>query len=813
MFAKAKWIWDKSSPCGYNEYRRFKTSFNITSGEFGEINSRGSLTLLISADALYQAWLNGKIIGHGPAKSAAGRRSVDTYEIGHLACAGNNTLEILVLSIGCGIMTYCLGDAGLIFELCQGKKILCSSGGQTLVRVENERNKFAVRRWILPCIEDVNAAGNPVKFAKAKVVSRKQELYPRRVPLPSRMSVSPEKIVHAERVRFPNFSVSFRLKQYLVSEKEKILHNPFNTPAWIVTDIVSSTDQEIRFTPSMGSVAWYFEGRKLFTGSGWIQWDPLKSNPVIRLKKGSNRLIGMHVTDHFEDINLSGFSERVLKFKNPFGEGAFQVIPMDEINAPKEEDVTKLDFDSLRSRMCRMDEKHTMVCGNFQDLVYGAETYHLDEKSYANATSAPLSSPIELPASKGDKDFRIILDLGSVHLGWFAFEVEGAENSELIFSFFEGLDYGPPLRFQWAPGCNNAVRYRLKGGMQDFESFLPYGIRYIAVHYSGKKPARISNIRILSANCGSRRNGTFVSSDSELNKIFEICAQTLISGVDDTYTDCPTFEQVNWNCDNYLSAMADFYITANTEIIRNSILLFAEDREYPGLVRSQYPSAWNNQIPLWSFFWILWCRHYYLMTGDAGFLKKVFPQIRNGIGEALKKIGKNGLMSWGDSWHLVEWAHGRDDDQAINTAEQSGLAAVLVAGAEIAVILGGENAQFANLWKSARQSLVQAINRELWDEKRRAYADSLHDDGTLSPVSSLLTNSAMVYFDVVPESRHDLLFGKILSSDKSLLPVGSPFGLIYVLEALDKEEKVEELFALIRKRWGEMAASGDNTGW
>jgi hypothetical protein len=108
---------------------------------------------------------------------------------------------------------------------------------------------------------------------------------------------------------------------------------------------------------------------------------------------------------------------------------------------------------------------------------------------------------------------------------------------------------------------------------------------------------------------------------------------------------------------------------------------------------------------------------------------------------------------------------------------------------------------------------VKAINRELWDEKRQAYADSLHDDGTLSSVSSLLTNSAMVYFDVVPESRHDLLFGKILRSDKSLLPVGSPFGLIYVLEALDKEEKVEELFALIRKRWGEMAASGDNTVW
>ena len=57
---------------------------------------------MITADAYYQAWLNGRAIGEGPAKSAEGRRSVDTWDIAALVVTGVNELLAVALSLGVG---------------------------------------------------------------------------------------------------------------------------------------------------------------------------------------------------------------------------------------------------------------------------------------------------------------------------------------------------------------------------------------------------------------------------------------------------------------------------------------------------------------------------------------------------------------------------------------------------------------------------------------------------------------------------------------------------------------------------------------
>ena len=98
-----------------------------------EIVSGRGAQFMITADAYYQAWLNGRIVGHGPAKSAEGRRSVDTYDITEHLNNGSNELLVLALGMGVGTEAYCPAEAGLIFELdLVSQKIV--SDGQTEVR-------------------------------------------------------------------------------------------------------------------------------------------------------------------------------------------------------------------------------------------------------------------------------------------------------------------------------------------------------------------------------------------------------------------------------------------------------------------------------------------------------------------------------------------------------------------------------------------------------------------------------------------------------------------------------------------------------
>ncbi|HSI09392.1 MAG TPA: alpha-L-rhamnosidase C-terminal domain-containing protein [Rariglobus sp.] len=749
--SKTRWIWHAGSRGGYHDYNRFRQEF------VGP--KTGSARLLITADAYYQVWLNGQVVGHGPAKSAAGRRSVDAYDVTAFLRPGANVLEVLVLGLGVGTMTHCLGEAGLIFELKSEGEPVVWSGGRTRVRPEAMRRRPTVRRWILPGVEDVDAAAAGVEdWSAATVVESGAQLYARRVSMPLREPVYPQRKVAVDRVELPGFQVGFRLKPALVSAEEAKRHEVFTTPAKVRLMLESPVAQVLRFTPTLGSVKWTFHGKELFPGgSGWRLWGAKEEQVEIRLKKGRNELAGTHGEDHFEHITLAGF------VKKPLQVGALRV----------QKDGTAAGG---------VVEVEPLLFSNPQDLAMGA-----------------LVSP-------SGEVCRTIWDLGAVYYGWIAFEAEGAPGSSLLLSFFEAME---GAKIQWPDGCNNALIYRLAEGRQQFESFFPYGVRYIAMHEIGGE-VQVKNLRLLKASCSAVRQGFVQTGDALLDGIYKISAQSVESGTDDTQTDCPTFEQVNWNFDNRLASIADLLIYGNADITCNSIALFAEEPRRRGLVDSQTPTEWRGRpIPLWSFYWIMWCWDYYWATGDVDFVRSIFPAVAEGIDDALGRIGSRGLFEWPGAWHFVEWAHARDDDHAINTAEQAGLVAALDAAARLALAAG-------ITWErtAARRGLVRAVNRHLWNPARGCYADSLHADGTQSPVSSRLTN-AMVALHGIGGAAWSRRLALDLASEKrdGLLPFGSPLGLYPILELLDRHGQVEAIFRHVRNRWGDMVLAGDGTTW
>jgi hypothetical protein len=746
--SKTRWVWHAGSRDAYHDYQRFRQEFAAPKA--------GPVRLLITADALYQVWLNGQVVGHGPAKSAAGRRSVDTYDVTALVQPGRNVLEVLVLGLGVGTMTYCPGEAGLIFELQTAGRMLAASGARTRVRPEAARQHPTVRRWVLPGVEDVDAAAKTGAWRAATVVESAAHLYPRRVSLPVREPVYPRRLVFEDRVELPNFQVGFRLKPALVSAEEVRRQEEFVAPATVRLTLDSPVAQTLRFTPTLGSLKWTFRGRELLQGgTAWQLWDEKKVQAEIRLKKGRNELVGTHATNFFEHFTLAGYVKAPLRVE------ALQVL--------KEGAAAPVAVEPL-------------LFSNPQDLARGA---------------------MVTPAGSVR---RTIWDLGVVQNGWIAFEAEGPPGSAVLLSFFEAME---GTRIQWPDGCNNGMIYRLAGGRQRFESFFPYGVRYIALHEIGGA-VRVEDLRLLKATCSGVRQGFIQTGDPLLDGIYAISAQSVESGTDDTQTDCPTFEQVNWNFDNRLCSLADLLIQGNANITRNAIALFAEEPRRKGLVDSQTPTEWRKRpIPLWSFNWICWCWDYYWATGDVDFVRKIFPAVTEGIEDALGRIGPLGLFAWPGIWHFTEWAHGRDDDQAINTAEQAGLVAALDAAGRMAKAIGSP-------WqrRAARSGLIRAVNRHLWNPARGCYADSLHDDGKQSPVSSQLTN-AMLALHGIGSATWSRRLALDLARDKrpDLLPIGSPYGLYHILELLDQHGQVEAIFRHVRHRWGDMVRAGDGTTW
>jgi hypothetical protein len=112
-----------------------------------------------------------------------------------------------------------------------------------------------------------------------------------------------------------------------------------------------------------------------------------------------------------------------------------------------------------------------------------------------------------------------------------------------------------------------------------------------------------------------------------------------------------------------------------------------------------------------------------------------------------------------------------------------------------------------------RKTLIEAINRHLWDKKREAYIDSIHDDGKPSEKISQQVNSLAVLYDVAGGKRLEKIRRVPAEPRADMTKVGSPFALFYILEALVKEGCLADVLRIVRERWGEMVEHGATTFW
>jgi len=359
----AEWIWDSSSPHQYCYYAEARRHFEISLEQWKSVHSAGNCRLLITADACYLARLNGRVVGHGPAKSAAGRRSVDTWSITGLLRTGVNELHITVLSLGTGTINACAGAAALIFEVRLPHATIVSDDS-TKIRTDAARNRRTVRRRLLPCTEDVDATGSEQPWVPATVVTRSTEVYHRRVPLPSRAVVVPTRLLRNDWVTVPNVHMSFRTQPYLATEDDCAL---------IVTEAVSAQEQHVELLPSLGAVDWYLDGCKICrTTDNRRDKD---SGGTISLRAGKNRLVGLTRKSLLADVSLVGFAASAIEWQNPFGDGCFQIVPISPHKAANFA-ATMPEVDWKKQPMPTMDPRDSMPWGNVQDVVAYSRHVH-----------------------------------------------------------------------------------------------------------------------------------------------------------------------------------------------------------------------------------------------------------------------------------------------------------------------------------------------------------------------------------------------------------------------------------------------------
>jgi alpha-L-rhamnosidase len=834
---KANWIWDRSGEHPRNHWTCFRRTFTVTS-------EYESAVLSISADTKYVVYLNGEQIGSGPVRGWTSEWYYDQYELNGLK-KGVNVIAVLVNHYGMGTMHYIEGRGGLIAQIDFYNKgqvvgqLLTNERWKTAnhdgfikesVKMSNclswaeiyNANRFD-RDWEQLSFDD--SEWNNSEIIGPYGISPWKELSPRDIPHLTNEPIYPKSVKSLKAVRPVAQHYSIDLKPtFFPGEMDcnsgKIMQG------YLVTVLHSKEESEGIITLTFDA---HSEAKWEFTINGEEYKTQNGNHEKVSLRKGANLLIvdvggffhepTMHLTFDFpEKVNLkTPFKEDHSLF---LGFGPFYSTTQLQIGNPAELAIT---VDHEYSKMKTLSTINEL--GTFKKWAIAIPNDHVctdnvsllsifkdDLKSYPidfqhqNMVLANHSFTYVSPKEKGDTEY--LIDFGKEYLGHIDFEVEASNGT--IFDFFLFESFHQDGRIEHTFSLNNSLRYVARDGRQVYRSFIPRGFRYMLLTIRNlKTPCKIFKIKVDVTTFPTGNVGSFSSSDYLLNQIWKISKHTIRMCAQDTIIDCPAYEQALWTGDSYNISLMNYYTFGNYDLVKRCLRLISKSIYRSPLPESHVPSGWQNVLTAWSILWMMACREYYRYTGDLEFIKEVYPELKLTVHRFQEFMNKDGLIEI-SAWNMLDWAP-MDTEHKIVTHQNALFVDALRQTAYIASILGENEDETKFL--SLADKLKQAINKHLWDEEEKVFVDSIHEDGTPSPIRSVQTNLMVYLTDCAEGKRREILEKYLVNPPENFVQVKSPFVLFFYYQALMGLGENEMILNNIRDIYGYMLENDATTCW
>ncbi len=815
-FASAKWIWkDAESVNSYNNSAVFRRKFEVTDRLSGEID--------LVADSFYRLFVNGEWVADGPARAYPEHCRFDRLKLDRYLKEGKNELEIIVRYFGCGTFHQLPLSAGLLAELRleDGQVIVSDETFQASDMPELRPNtaKNSVQR---PAFEVIDARLGKREWKNAVAGERRFRNFTERdcalltkKPLQFRRfaaasAVSPERKV---------FTFSTRQLYFPGANSENACdHLPFLFAQTIDCDAAC----ELHFMVSQ---------LKLALNGEFIEGDTMK------LRAGRNLVAG-RVDDalrHPKEFTVSYENRPGLRFGNPVDNSEFPALALWEDEATLHPDIP---FMWANRPAQQRKERHEERCAaplaaaNAERLmalcdgkwhVLTASELRLDASAWSFLARRPealatgtVTAPEEMITGTGatrimpvaGKDVELLFDLGEESCGYVEFTLTAPAGTVVDVAAVEYITPSGVVQFT-GTDYRNGLRYICRDGVNCFRSLERRAGRYFFVTLRNlAAPVEFHHLGLIESTYPAVPAGYFESSDARLNRIFDISERTLKLCMEDTFTDCPLYEQTLWVGDARNEALFAFGLFGAYDLARRCIRIAGESLDRYPITGCQVPSGWDCLLPAWSFMWGISAQDYYFETGDVKFLAEVWPMVRRNLDGALGFIDEaTGLFRIGE-WNLFDWSP-TDANHEILVYNTMFLIGAIDAALACAEVLGksGETGRYA----SSRASLKAALAR-VYDRKRGVWPDWI-ENGKGSDDAAVHTAMLAVLFDLEVEGEEERVAAMVKNPPADLIKVSSPFAGLYYYMALEKLGCDEEIVKNIYRDYLPMLKLGSTTVW
>lgn len=420
------------------------------------------------------------------------------------------------------------------------------------------------------------------------------------------------------------------------------------------------------------------------------------------------------------------------------------------------------------------------------------------------------------------KDAYIVLDFGKEVVGFPTISIADGGSGIIDIGYSEALDDNGRV-YPTRQDILQADRLILHGGRQEWETFGRRAFRYVQLSFRDlDRPVKLDSVSIKRVGYPVEQISSFECSDDLLNKIWQAGVYTLSICMQDQYEDCPLREHGQYPGDVRVEALMNYYCFNDSKLVAKALWQFVQCQRENGLFNALWPSSTNHILPDYNLVWVLILHDYYLYTGDADLVDRLYENMRLLMEDWLhSQESEHGLLTWEPNLDVPnhEWwlfiDHMPLDKHGEVAAYSAFYYQALRDASKLAAAVGKNDD--AVLWHRRAEQVRDAFNQQFWSDDLGAYVDC-NVNGKMSETVSVQTNTLAVIFGLA-DSRKCKHIAKVFrefipeTDEKQIVQSSGPYFDFYVLQAMAKLGMTNQALERIRSCWGGMLSRGATTWW
>ena len=294
-------------------------------------------------------------------------------------------------------------------------------------------------------------------------------------------------------------------------------------------------------------------------------------------------------------------------------------------------------------------------------------------------------------------------------------------------------------------------------------------------------------------------SGTFHCSDALLNDIWQVAAYTMDLTTREFFMDGIKRDRWTWSGDAIQSYLMNYYLRFDTECVKRTI------RQ----LRGKDPvTAHVNTIMDYTFYWFKSILDYYEYTGDADFVREMWPRMVTLMNYVEGRLNQDGMAEGqSDDWIFVDWVDFPMHKRGVLCFEQILLMKAMETMALCSKLLGINKSSY----RVKAEELRNKIKQTFWSFEQKAYYHAIEEGVLNKQITKFPNMFAILYGLSYQEEQQEIMQSVMLNAD--IPPITTPYMRFYELEALCMAGMQPQVLQEIRDYWGGMLKEGATTFW